>query len=48
MEVILAELGQENIPQYRTWRLNERHSGAMSGMTKSEIAEKYGENVVSV
>lgn len=27
----------------RSWRLNERHYGALQGMNKSEIREKYGE-----
>lgn len=31
------------IPVKRDWRLNERHYGALQGMNKSEIREKYGE-----
>ncbi|MGP5609384.1 phosphoglyceromutase [Brachybacterium alimentarium] len=31
------------IPVKRDWRLNERHYGALQGMDKSEIREKYGE-----
>lgn len=30
------------IPVYRTWRLNERHYGALQGLNKSETAEKHG------
>ena len=31
------------IPVRRDWRLNERHYGALQGLNKSEIREKYGE-----
>lgn len=31
------------IPVKRSWRLNERHYGALQGKDKSEIREKYGE-----
>ena len=31
------------IPVKRNWRLNERHYGALQGMNKKEIREKYGE-----
>ena len=31
------------IPVKRTWRLNERHYGALQGKNKAEIREQYGE-----
>ena len=31
------------IPVRRSWRLNERHYGALQGLDKSETLEKYGE-----
>lgn len=31
------------IPVYRSWRLNERHYGALQGLNKAETAEKYGD-----
>lgn len=34
------------IPVYRSWRLNERHYGALQGLNKNEIAKKYGEQQV--
>jgi 2,3-bisphosphoglycerate-dependent phosphoglycerate mutase len=34
------------IPVIRNWRLNERHYGALQGLNKSEMAEKYGEEQV--
>jgi 2,3-bisphosphoglycerate-dependent phosphoglycerate mutase len=30
------------IPVHRSWRLNERHYGALQGLNKAEIAEKHG------
>jgi 2,3-bisphosphoglycerate-dependent phosphoglycerate mutase len=30
------------IPQERSWRLNERHYGALAGLDKTETAERYG------
>ena len=32
------------IPVRRSWRLNERHYGALQGLNKAEIREKYGED----
>lgn len=36
------------IPVYHSWRLNERHYGALQGLNKSEMAAKYGEDQVLV
>ncbi|MFA5927794.1 MAG: 2,3-diphosphoglycerate-dependent phosphoglycerate mutase [Candidatus Margulisiibacteriota bacterium] len=36
------------IPVYRSWRLNERHYGALQGLNKSETAAKYGEDQVKI
>jgi 2,3-bisphosphoglycerate-dependent phosphoglycerate mutase len=36
------------IPVYRSWRLNERHYGALQGLNKSETAVKYGEEQVLI
>ena len=32
----------------KTWRLNEKHYGALQGLNKSETAEKYGEEQVKI
>lgn len=45
---ILKELGQEDIPISKTWRLNERHYGGLTGLNKSETAAKYGEEQVII
>lgn len=36
------------IPQERTWRLNERHYGALAGLDKTETAERYGTEQVFI
>jgi 2,3-bisphosphoglycerate-dependent phosphoglycerate mutase len=36
------------IPVYKSWRLNERHYGALQGLNKSEMATKYGEEQVHI
>ena len=35
-----------NVPVYYSWRLNERHYGALQGLNKQETANKYGEEQV--
>ena len=34
------------LPVERTWRLNERHYGALQGLNKKETAEKYGDEQI--
>jgi 2,3-bisphosphoglycerate-dependent phosphoglycerate mutase len=36
------------VPVERSWRLNERHYGALQGLNKSETAEKFGEDQVKI
>lgn len=36
------------IPVTRSWRLNERHYGALQGLNKAETAEKHGEEQVKI
>jgi 2,3-bisphosphoglycerate-dependent phosphoglycerate mutase len=45
---VLDELDQMWIPVHRTWRLNERHYGALQGLNKSETAEKFSEQQVLI
>lgn len=44
----LEELGQLWLDEYKSWRLNERHYGALSGLNKKETAEKYGDEQVHI
>lgn len=39
---ILNEMGEEDIEVKRSWKLNERHYGALQGLNKDETREKYG------
>ncbi len=41
--IVLEEMDLMWIPVYRSWRLNERHYGALQGLNKAEIAERHGE-----
>ena len=36
------------IPVYKTWRLNERHYGALQGLNKAETAQKFGDEQVHI
>ena len=36
------------VPVHRSWRLNERHYGALQGLNKSETAAKFGEDQVKI
>jgi 2,3-bisphosphoglycerate-dependent phosphoglycerate mutase len=42
LEIVLQELGQNDVVVERSWRLNERHYGALEGLNKQEIAARYG------
>jgi len=44
----LDEMDLMWIPVKNSWRLNERHYGALQGLNKSEMAEKYGEEQVRI
>jgi 2,3-bisphosphoglycerate-dependent phosphoglycerate mutase len=46
--VILDEMDLMWIPVQRSWRLNERHYGALQGLNKAETSAKYGEQQVFI
>jgi 2,3-bisphosphoglycerate-dependent phosphoglycerate mutase len=46
--IALEELDEMWIPVEKSWRLNERHYGALQGLNKAETAAKYGEQQVHV
>lgn len=48
LSIVLEKLNLEQIPVHQSWRLNERHYGALQGLDKSETAEKYGEEQVLI
>ena len=41
---VLDEMDLMWIPVHRSWRLNERHYGALQGLNKAETAAKFGED----
>ena len=41
--LVLEEMDLMWLPVANHWRLNERHYGALQGLNKSEMAQKYGE-----
>ena len=45
---ILDEMDRVWLPVTKTWKLTERHYGALQGLNKSETAEKYGEEQVKI
>lgn len=45
---ILDAMDRNYLPVYKSWKLNERHYGALQGLNKSETAEKYGEEQVKI
>ena len=46
--ITLDEMDLMWIPIIRNWRLNERHYGALQGLNKSEMAQKFGEEQVHI
>ncbi len=45
---VMDEMDLMWIPVYNSWRLNERHYGALQGLNKAETAEKYGDQQVKI
>jgi len=46
--IILDEMDLMWIPVERSWKLNERHYGALQGLHKAETADKHGEDQVKI
>ena len=46
--IVQEELDLLWIPVERSWRLNERHYGALQGLDKAETAKKYGDEQVHI
>ena len=46
--IVLDELDQLWVPVQRSWRLNERHYGALQGLNKAETAARHGEAQVKI
>jgi len=48
LKTVLDQIGQPDLPVEKTWRLNERHYGGLTGLNKAETAEKHGEEQVKI
>ncbi len=48
LNIILEDMDRDWLPVVKSWRLNERHYGALQGLNKAETAEKYGEDQVKI
>lgn len=48
LNFVLSEMDREWLPVTKTWKLNERHYGALQGLNKAETAKKYGEEKVKI
>ena len=44
----LDEMDMLWIPVVKSWRLNERHYGALQGLNKAEVAQKFGDEQVQI
>ena len=48
LEIVLKEMSLADLPVNRSWRLNERHYGALQGLKHEEMAAKYGDEQVRI
>jgi 2,3-bisphosphoglycerate-dependent phosphoglycerate mutase len=46
LDIVLEDMDMCWLPVHKSWRLNEKHYGALQGLNKSEMAKKYGEEQV--
>ncbi|WP_416808005.1 2,3-diphosphoglycerate-dependent phosphoglycerate mutase [Bacillus thuringiensis] len=46
--IVLHEMDLTWVPIHKSWKLNERHYGALQGLNKDETAQKYGEEQVHI
>jgi 2,3-bisphosphoglycerate-dependent phosphoglycerate mutase len=47
LAIVLSIINQEDVATHRSWRLNERMYGALTGLDKKETVEKYGADQVA-
>lgn len=48
LEIVLEEMDLKGIEVLKSWRLNERHYGALQGLNKEQTAKQYGEKQVAI
>ena len=48
LHAVMEQIGQTELEVKKTWRLNERHYGGLTGLNKAETAAKHGDEQVQV
>lgn len=48
LQIALQVLDQDWLPVHKSWRLNERHYGALQGLDKAETAARHGDDQVKI
>ncbi len=48
LDIVLDQMDRAWLPVEKSWKLNERHYGALQGLNKTETAAKYGEEQVLI
>lgn len=48
LNYVLDRMDEDWIPVEKSWRLNEKHYGALQGLNKAETAARYGEEQVLI
>ena len=48
LKIILKNMSLENINIIKSWEFNERHYGNLTGLNKSEMKEKLGEDQIKI
>ncbi len=46
LDIVLDRMGAGDLPTVRSWRLNERHYGALQGRNRAEAAREFGQEAV--
>ncbi len=48
LDIVLEAMDRQWLPVHKSWRLNERHYGALQGLNKPETTAKFGEEQVFI
>ena len=48
LNIVLGKLDREWLPVVKSWKLNERHYGALQGLNKAEAAREHGDEQVLI
>jgi 2,3-bisphosphoglycerate-dependent phosphoglycerate mutase len=48
LDIVLEEMNLKGIKVFKSWRLNERHYGALQGLNKAQVARQYGDGQVAI